>query len=41
LWDTTVSALHEHNLLWTPIDTLQWQLVERQCQGHKIRMYLC
>ena len=33
--------LCEHDLLCLPINSLRWQLVERQCQGHNIRMYLC
>jgi len=33
-----ITALHEHDLLCLPIDSLWWQLVEWQCQGHNIRM---
>ena len=33
--------LCEHDLLCLPINSLRWQLMERQCQGHNIRMYLC
>ena len=33
-----ITALHEHDLLCLPIDSLWWQLVEWQCQGRNIRM---
>ena len=36
-----ITALREHDLSPLLIDSLQWQLVEWQCQGRNIRMYLC
>ena len=36
-----ITALCEHDLSRLPIDSLRWQLVEWQCQGRNIRMYLC
>ena len=36
-----ITALREDDLLCLPIDSLWWQLVERQCQRRNIRMYLC
>jgi len=36
-----ITTLREDDLLCLPIDSLWWQLVERQCQRPNIRMYLC